>query len=69
MFSAMQDIKPSHMLDRKLYNFEGLKPTGLEDPDGDKAFDPEVFKETLPTTALGKAMISIATESSVGACS
>jgi tRNA 2-thiocytidine biosynthesis protein TtcA len=43
MFSAMQDIKPSHMLDRKLYNFEGLKPTGVEDPEGDKAFDPESF--------------------------
>jgi tRNA 2-thiocytidine biosynthesis protein TtcA len=69
MFSAMQDIKPSHMLDRKLYDFAGLKPTGVEDPEGDKAFDPEVFKEALPTTALGKARISIATESSVGTCS
>jgi tRNA 2-thiocytidine biosynthesis protein TtcA len=69
MFSAMQDIKPSHMLDRKLYDFEGLKATGVEDPDGDKAFDPEVFKEALPSTALGQKMISIATESSVGACS
>ncbi len=69
MFSAMQDIKPSHMLDRKLYDFEGLKPTGVEDPEGDKAFDPEVFKEALPSTALGQKMISIATESSVGACS
>jgi len=70
MFSAMQDIKPSHMLDRKLYDFEGLKPTGVEDPEGDKAFDPEVFKEALPsTTALGQKMISIATESSIGACS
>ena len=69
MFSAMQDIKPSHMLDRKLYDFAGLKPTGVEDPEGDKAFDPEVFKEALPTTALGKAMISITTESSAGTCS
>jgi tRNA 2-thiocytidine biosynthesis protein TtcA len=69
MFSAMQDIKPSHMLDRKLYDFAGLKATGVEDPEGDKAFDPEVFNEALPKTALGSAMISIATESSVGACS
>ncbi|MDI9333130.1 MAG: tRNA 2-thiocytidine(32) synthetase TtcA [Cytophagales bacterium] len=69
MFSAMQDIRPSHMLDRKLYDFAGLKPTGVEDPEGDKAFDPEVFTEALPQTTLGSALISIATESSVGACS
>jgi tRNA 2-thiocytidine biosynthesis protein TtcA len=69
MFSAMQDIRPSHMLDKKLYDFVGLKTTGTPNPDGDKAFDPEVFKEALPKTALGSAMIAIATESSVGACS
>jgi len=69
MFSAMQDIRPSHMLDKKLYDFVGLKTTGTPNPDGDKAFDPEVFKEALPKTALSSAMIAIATESSVGACS
>jgi len=69
MFSAMQNIKPSHMLDKKLYDFAGLKPTGIADEEGDKAFDPEVFHEALPTTALGKKMISIASSESVGACS
>jgi tRNA 2-thiocytidine biosynthesis protein TtcA len=69
MFSAMQDIRPSHMLDKKLYDFVGLKTTGVENPDGDKAFDPEVFKEALPSIAIGQKMISISTESSIGACS
>lgn len=69
MFSAMQDIRPSHMLDKKLYDFVGLKTTGAPNPDGDKAFDPEVFKEALPRATLGLAKIAIATKSSVGACS
>jgi tRNA 2-thiocytidine biosynthesis protein TtcA len=69
MFSAMQDIKPSHMLDKKLYDFAGLKATGVADEEGDKAFDPEVFNEALPATPLGAKMISIASESAVGACS
>ncbi len=45
MFSALQDIRPSHMLDKKWYDFAGLKPTGTPDPEGDKAFDPEVFSD------------------------
>ena len=43
MFNSLKDIKPSHMLDRKLYDFEGLSATGVASEDGDKAFDPENF--------------------------
>jgi len=39
MFSAMGNIVPSHMMDRKLYPFTTLKATGVADPAGDKAFD------------------------------
>jgi tRNA 2-thiocytidine biosynthesis protein TtcA len=39
MFSAMGNIVPSHMMDRRLYPFETLKPSGVADPAGDKAFD------------------------------
>jgi tRNA 2-thiocytidine biosynthesis protein TtcA len=39
MFSAMGNIVPSHMMDRRLYPFETLKPSGVADPTGDKAFD------------------------------
>jgi tRNA 2-thiocytidine biosynthesis protein TtcA len=62
MFSALQEIKPSHMLDRQLYDFEGLKATGIADPEGDKAFDPEVFHEPPSRSQLGSSLISIATE-------
>ena len=41
MFTAMGNIVPSHMMDKRLYDFMGLKATGVPDPDGDKAFDHE----------------------------
>jgi len=39
MFSAMGNIVPSHMMDRSLYPFTTLQPSGMADPAGDKAFD------------------------------
>jgi tRNA 2-thiocytidine biosynthesis protein TtcA len=39
MFSAMGRITPSHLMDRNLYPFATLEPTGAADPNGDKAFD------------------------------
>ena len=39
MFSAMGNITLSHMMDRNLYPFTTIKPTGQADPAGDKAFD------------------------------
>ena len=35
--------KVSHLLDHSLFDFQGLKATGVPDPDGDTAFDPESF--------------------------
>ena len=39
MFTAMGNITLSHMMDRNLYPFASLQPTGRPDPQGDKAFD------------------------------
>ena len=39
MFTAMGNITLSHMMDRKLFPFTTIKPTGQADPQGDKAFD------------------------------
>jgi tRNA 2-thiocytidine biosynthesis protein TtcA len=39
MFTAMGNITPSHMMDRALYPFTTLKPTGRPDAEGDIAFD------------------------------
>ena len=47
MFSALQNIVPSHLMDAKQYDFKGLKVTGVASEDGDKAFDEDTF--TAPT--------------------
>ena len=43
--TALQNVVPSHLMDRGLHDFAGLKATGVPDEDGDKAFD----DEPLPT--------------------
>ena len=50
MFSALQNVVPSHLADGTHYDFKGLKATGVASDDGDKAFDPEDFPAaaTLP---------------------
>ena len=39
LFHAMGNIVPSHMMDRQLFDFTGLKATGVADAAGDRAFD------------------------------
>jgi tRNA 2-thiocytidine biosynthesis protein TtcA len=43
MFNALQHTVPSHLLDAKLFDFKGMKATGVPQEDGDMAFDPETF--------------------------
>ena len=45
MFSALQNVVPSHLMDSRRYDFKGIKTTGVADPEGDMAFDPETFPE------------------------
>ena len=46
MFTAMQNVVPSHLMDLKLHNFKDIKVTGVPDADGDKVFDEEEFPMT-----------------------
>nr|WP_186764691.1 tRNA 2-thiocytidine(32) synthetase TtcA [Comamonas flocculans] len=46
MFRAMGHVVPSHLMDQKLYDFKGAHATGIADPHGDHAFDPEVLPQT-----------------------
>ena len=49
VFTALSDAAPSHLLDRSLFDFAGLAPSGVPNADGDRAFDPE------PCTFAGAA--------------
>ena len=40
IFSAMASVVPSHLLDRSLHDFAGVRASGVASPDGDRAFDP-----------------------------
>jgi len=39
VFSAMQNVVPSHLADRNLFPFTELQATGVADTNGDRAFD------------------------------
>ena len=43
MFTALQNVVPSHLMDAKLHDFKNLHATGVPDADGDTAFDEEEF--------------------------
>jgi tRNA 2-thiocytidine biosynthesis protein TtcA len=46
MFRSLANVVPSHLMDPRLFDFAGLKPSGRPEPDGDKAFDPEELAGT-----------------------
>jgi tRNA 2-thiocytidine biosynthesis protein TtcA len=41
MFRSLSNVVPSHLLDPRLFDFQGLRATGVADPEGDLAFDPQ----------------------------
>jgi tRNA 2-thiocytidine biosynthesis protein TtcA len=45
MMRALSDVRASHLMDRNIFDFKGLAPSGLPMADGDTAFDPETFSE------------------------
>ena len=56
LFRSLQNVAPSHLLDPALFDFKGLRPTGVADPDGDQAFDPERFSTpgVIPLTQFAE---------------
>jgi len=51
MFKALARVVPSHLMDRDLFDFAGLKPTGVADPQGDIAFDAALFETEVAADA------------------
>jgi len=49
MFTALQNVVPSHLMDVKRHDFKGIKITGVADENGDKVFDEEALP--LPSVA------------------
>ncbi|MDI1244592.1 MAG: tRNA 2-thiocytidine(32) synthetase TtcA, partial [Rhodoferax sp.] len=49
MFTSLQNVVPSHLMDVNRYDFKNIKITGQADVEGDKVFDEEDFP--LPTVA------------------
>jgi tRNA 2-thiocytidine biosynthesis protein TtcA len=48
MFTSLQNVVPSHLMDHQQFDFKNVRATGIEDDNGDKAFDEEEF----PTPSL-----------------
>jgi len=53
IFSALSRVTPSHLMDRELFGFAGLKADGEPMPDGDIAFDVSPEFEAMPAQAGG----------------
>ena len=50
MFTALQNVVPSHLMDTTRHNFKDIKTTGVPEADGDKGFDDEEFSvASLPS--------------------
>ncbi len=57
MFSALQNLVPSHLADPAHFDFQGLRATGVADPDGDKAFDHDEFESRTSPSGLPSLQI------------
>ncbi|MDD5176650.1 MAG: tRNA 2-thiocytidine(32) synthetase TtcA [Sterolibacterium sp.] len=51
LFRSMQNVIPSHLADKRLYDFAVLQQTGQPNPDGDRAFDSEEFSNSAEACA------------------
>jgi tRNA 2-thiocytidine biosynthesis protein TtcA len=53
LFSALQNVVPSHLMDKTKYDFFGLKASGVSTPDGDIAFDEDACASVAEPNTSG----------------
>jgi tRNA 2-thiocytidine biosynthesis protein TtcA len=61
MFTALQNVVPSHLMDHQLHDFKNVRATGVEDENGDKAFDEEEFPTPSGPTLSGLPGVQVVT--------
>ncbi|WP_395343262.1 tRNA 2-thiocytidine(32) synthetase TtcA [Ningiella sp. W23] len=59
MFSAMQNIKPSHMLDHAMFDFKGLNRDTKFKGEGDIGFDNEAFEQSFSQPDADNTILEI----------
>jgi len=59
MFTALQNVVPSHLMDHTRHDFKNIKPTGIADEDGDKAFDAEDLPAPAPGSLSGLSNVQV----------
>jgi tRNA 2-thiocytidine biosynthesis protein TtcA len=52
MFTSLQNVVPSHLMDPRHHNFKDIQTTGQPSTDGDKAFDADEFPVSNRPTIL-----------------
>ena len=57
MLGALQNVVPSHLMDRQLHPFETLRTTGIADENGDLVFDEEELP--MPPALPAEQVISL----------
>ena len=59
MFTALQNVVPSHLMDHSKHDFKNIRPTGMEDENGDKAFDAEEFPTPARSGLPGLQVVTL----------
>jgi len=59
IFAAMSRVVPSHLMDRNLFAFDAVQPTGLPDAGGDHAFDDDEVDADPCAAGAGFAATSV----------
>ena len=57
MAVALRNLVPSHFMDPRHFDFKGMVPNGVQDADGDKAFDAPEFPAQAVGTLAGLSVM------------